>query len=164
MEAPLLSLAILAEFIDKLDWFILLIDIKYQVIVLEYPIIMNNHCHLLIMLSRIPMIMSFIFFFSVNFDHFQILRAIGKGSFGKVANLNVVSWHRFRDTKMLNERKHAKHQYINEKPKINKILIILHVEQLGGKGFHKLQSFNVLNVQILKNYMHMYIIFTHKNV
>ena len=28
----------------------------------------------------------FIFFFSftVNFDHFQILRAIGKGSFGKV--------------------------------------------------------------------------------
>lgn len=27
---------------------------------------------------------NFDFFFSVNFDHFQILRAIGKGSFGKV--------------------------------------------------------------------------------
>lgn len=26
----------------------------------------------------------FLFLFAVNFDHFQILRAIGKGSFGKV--------------------------------------------------------------------------------
>jgi hypothetical protein len=26
-------------------------------------------------------------FHAVNFDHFQILRAIGKGSFGKVSNL-----------------------------------------------------------------------------
>lgn len=28
--------------------------------------------------------------FSVNFDHFQILRAIGKGSFGKVSFCRVV--------------------------------------------------------------------------
>lgn len=27
----------------------------------------------------------FVCLFSVNFDHFQILRAIGKGSFGKVS-------------------------------------------------------------------------------
>lgn len=26
---------------------------------------------------------------TVNFDHFQILRAIGKGSFGKVRALNI---------------------------------------------------------------------------
>ena len=35
--------------------------------------------------ARIDKCNLFLFFsFTVNFDHFQILRAIGKGSFGKV--------------------------------------------------------------------------------
>lgn len=31
------------------------------------------------------------FFLTVNFDHFQILRAIGKGSFGKVSSMTTSS-------------------------------------------------------------------------
>lgn len=30
--------------------------------------------------------------FAVNFDHFQILRAIGKGSFGKVSTKEILSF------------------------------------------------------------------------
>lgn len=38
-----------------------------------------------------------VFFNAVNFDHFQILRAIGKGNFGKVRKLTM------SDTTQLNE-------------------------------------------------------------
>lgn len=42
--------------------------------------------------------MMFLFYFSVNFDHFQILRAIGKGSFGKVRILNFNYYYMFSNS------------------------------------------------------------------
>jgi len=38
----------------------------------------------------LKVIFKYFFLISVNFDHFEILRAIGKGSFGKVSIDNIV--------------------------------------------------------------------------
>lgn len=40
----------------------------------------------------------FLFFLLVNFDHFEILRAIGKGSFGKVSIDNTIDNNNFMNT------------------------------------------------------------------
>lgn len=92
-QAPHFGLAIQAEFTDKPDWSVLSVTVEeilssHHCRVL-YLIIMNNYCHLNYdnIIKHTHNNVCY-FFFSVNFDHFQILRAIGKGSFGKVANLN----------------------------------------------------------------------------
>lgn len=45
------------------------------------------------------------FVFSVNFDHFQILRAIGKGSFGKVNFIFYILYYTYKRKKNWNHVK-----------------------------------------------------------
>lgn len=40
-----------------------------------------------IVIDRYLLNINICYFFAVDFDHFQILRAIGKGSFGKVSSV-----------------------------------------------------------------------------
>lgn len=48
------------------------------------------------------------YFFAVNFDHFQILRAIGKGSFGKVREKVGDLWGKEMEVIVL----HSKDKYL----------------------------------------------------
>uniref|UniRef100_A0A8B9JSG5 Serine/threonine kinase 32C n=1 Tax=Astyanax mexicanus TaxID=7994 RepID=A0A8B9JSG5_ASTMX len=66
---------------------------------------------------------SFLSFFAVNFDHFQILRAIGKGSFGKVCIVQK------RDTEKMYAMKYMNKQQCIERDEVRNVFRELEILQ-----------------------------------
>uniref|UniRef100_A0A4W3JMI9 Serine/threonine-protein kinase 32B n=1 Tax=Callorhinchus milii TaxID=7868 RepID=A0A4W3JMI9_CALMI len=64
-----------------------------------------------------------LFYFTVNFDHFQILRAIGKGSFGKVCIVQK------RDTKKMYAMKYMNKQKCIERDEVRNVFRELQIMQ-----------------------------------